>query len=76
LLGALYRCRTHFDKIGKIVLKAALVEHWHATFIVTCKFGLAVRLDQITRAYCYYLLSFLTNIGLFGKVYYETGQVG
>jgi len=31
-------------------LKSALVEHWLATFIVTCKLGLAVRFDQINRA--------------------------
>jgi len=28
----------------------SVVEHWLATFIVTCKLGLAVRLDQFTRA--------------------------
>jgi len=41
---------THFDKVGEIGLKPALVEHWLATFIMTCKLGLAVRLDQITCA--------------------------
>jgi len=40
---ALCRCWTHFDKIGQIGLKPA-------TFIVTCKPGLAVGLDEITRA--------------------------
>jgi len=48
--GALYRCGNHFDKIGEIGLKPALVEHWLATFIVTCKHGVAIGLDQITPA--------------------------
>jgi len=38
-LSALYRCGTHFDKIGQIGLKSALVEHWLATFTVTRKPG-------------------------------------
>jgi len=75
LPGALYRCGNYFD-IGEIGLKPALVEHWLANSIVTCKLGLAVRLDQITRALYYYLLSFVTNLRLLGKLYYETGEVG
>jgi len=39
---------------GPILMKkgliSTLVERWLPTFIVTCKLGLAVRLDQISRA--------------------------
>jgi len=47
---ALYKCGTHFDKICQIGLKPDLVVHWLATSIVTCKYGLAIGIDQITRA--------------------------
>jgi len=72
LRGVLYECGNHFDKIGEIGLKPALVEHWLATFIVTCTLGRAVSLNQIPRA----LLSFVTNLRLFEKPYYVTGHVG
>jgi len=67
LRGALYRCGTHFDEIG---LKSTLIEHWLATFIMTCKLGLAGRLDQITRTYRVLLLAFVANTRICGKVYY------
>ena len=34
-------CDLYFDKIRQIHLKPALVEHWLAIFVVTCKLGLA-----------------------------------
>jgi len=42
--------RGHFDKTDEIGLKPALVEYWLVIFIVTCKLGLAIRFDQISRA--------------------------